>query len=64
MGDAAARLTGRAGLLTTQKVLLGAAPFWVCSNDRARRELGFIPATSLAVGISETYRWYLEAGLL
>jgi nucleoside-diphosphate-sugar epimerase len=61
-GDVSARVTGHAGLLTTQKVLLGAAPFWVCSNERARRELGFIPATPLAAGIAETYRWYLENG--
>lgn len=64
MGDAAARLTGRAGLLTTQKVLLGAAPFWVCSNERARRELGFVPATPLATGVAETYRWYVDNGLV
>ena len=59
IGDAAAQLTGHAGLLTTQKVLLGAAPFWVCSNARARRELGFVPATPLAAGVAATYRWYL-----
>jgi nucleoside-diphosphate-sugar epimerase len=61
-GDAAARVSGYAGLLTTQKVLLGTARYWVCSNERARRELGFVPATPLDVGIAETYRWYLENG--
>lgn len=62
LGDAAARITGHAGLLTTQKVLLSAAPYWICSNERAHRELGFVPATPLAAGIAETYRWYLENG--
>jgi hypothetical protein len=61
-GDAVARITGRAGLLTTEKVRLGAAPFWVCSNERARDELGFTPATPLDVGLAETYRWYLDNG--
>jgi nucleoside-diphosphate-sugar epimerase len=63
-GDAAARLTGKAGLLTTEKVRLGEAPNWVCSNARARSELGFAPATSLDGGVAETYRWYLENGEL
>jgi nucleoside-diphosphate-sugar epimerase len=62
LGDLVARITGHAGLLTTQKVLLGTAPYWVCSNERARRELGFVPTTPLDVGIAETYRWYLENG--
>jgi nucleoside-diphosphate-sugar epimerase len=61
-GDAAARLTGKAGLLTTEKVRLGEAPYWVCSNARARAELGFAPATPLDGGVAETYRWYLENG--
>lgn len=59
-GDAAARLTGKAGLLTTEKVRLGEAPYWICSNARARAELGFVPATPLDVGVAETYRWYLD----
>ncbi|HEY4304160.1 MAG TPA: NAD-dependent epimerase/dehydratase family protein [Gemmatimonadaceae bacterium] len=61
-GDGAARISGHAGLLTSEKVRLSAPPFWVCSNQGARRELGFIPATPLDVGVAETYRWYLENG--
>lgn len=61
-GDVAARLTGRAGLLTSEKVALSAAPFWVCSNEKAKRELGVVPRIALREGIAETYRWYLENG--
>lgn len=61
-GDIAARVTGNASLLTSEKVELGVAPFWVCSNEKAKRELGFVPRVALRDGISETYRWYLENG--
>jgi nucleoside-diphosphate-sugar epimerase len=61
-GDILARLTGHASLLTSEKVALGRPSFWVCSNARAKRELGFTPRVPLATGIAETYRWYLENG--
>ena len=41
VGDAAARLTGRAGLLTSGKVALSEAPYWICSNAQAKQSLGF-----------------------
>jgi len=60
LGDIAARVTGVAGLLTSDKVALGEPPFWICSNERAKRDLGLTPAISLEHGLCETYRWYLE----
>ena len=60
LGDIHARLTGDASLLTTEKVALSRAPFWICSNERARRELGFAPRVSLDEGFSETWKWYVE----
>ncbi|MEX0719029.1 MAG: NAD-dependent epimerase/dehydratase family protein [Balneolaceae bacterium] len=31
---------------------------WTCSNDKAKKELGFEPQVSLAEGISRTIHWY------
>lgn len=59
VGDVAARVTGSAGLLTTEKVALGAARYWICSNELARREIGFSPRVELHRGLRETYEWYV-----
>jgi len=55
-GDIAARLTGHAGLITTEKVKMAYPRFWVCSNARAKRELGFEPLVSLEDGLREVER--------
>jgi nucleoside-diphosphate-sugar epimerase len=62
--DIIARLRGRAGLLTSEKLALSRAKYWVCSSDRARRELGFDARTPLEDGFRRTYVWYREAGWL
>jgi nucleoside-diphosphate-sugar epimerase len=64
VGDAAARLTGRAGLLTSGKVALSEAPYWICSNAQAKQSLGFQPEVELRDGFVDTHRWYLEHGWL
>ena len=60
VGTAFARVTERAGLLTTDKVALSRPRFWVSSNARARRELGFSPRVRLQDGFAATYHWYLD----
>jgi nucleoside-diphosphate-sugar epimerase len=35
---------------------------WTCSIEKAERELGFCPRTSLYEGFWKTYQWYLEKG--
>ncbi|MDB4877419.1 MAG: NAD-dependent epimerase/dehydratase [Gemmatimonadetes bacterium] len=64
LGDFAARVTGHAGLLTSDKVALSKAPFWICSSARARAELKFLPRVSLQDGLCGTYHWYLTNGWL
>jgi dihydroflavonol-4-reductase len=39
-------------------------PYWLCSNEKARRELGFAPKYDLETAIQETADWYLENGWL
>lgn len=63
-GDVLARVTGTAGLLTSEKVALAKPEFWICSNERAKRELGFTPRIGLQEGFRETYDWYRAQGWL
>jgi len=59
IGDVAARLTGHAGLVTSEKVALSLPRFWICSSGRAKREIGFAPSIELSRGLRDTYQWYL-----
>jgi nucleoside-diphosphate-sugar epimerase len=59
IGDAIASVRGRAGLLTTEKAELAKPAYWTCSNERAKRELGFQPRIDLEAGLRETYDWYV-----
>jgi nucleoside-diphosphate-sugar epimerase len=59
-GDAMARMTGQASLLTSEKVALSMAPFWICANDRAKHELGVVPRIPLIDGIAETCQWFSQ----
>lgn len=60
LGTVFARVTRRAGLLTTEKVALGRPRFWLCSGARAARELGFSPRVRLQDGFAATYHWYRD----
>jgi len=51
-GDAVARVTGRASLLTTEKIRLARPAFWICSNELMREELGWIPRISIEQGLA------------
>lgn len=52
LGDAAGRLTGRAPLLSSEKIRLARDRYWICSSELAERELGVRPAISLPNGIA------------
>lgn len=59
-----ARLTGRPALLNDQKLIELRRRYWVCSAEKARRELGFEAQYDLATGLRLTARWYRENGWL
>jgi nucleoside-diphosphate-sugar epimerase len=63
-GDMIAKVRGRAGLLTTEKAALAKPPYWICSNARAKQELGFSSRIGLGAGLRETYEWYVSEGWL
>ena len=58
LGDFAARVTGRTSLVSSEKVALSTPRFWICSSERAKRDLGFAPRVALQKGLCDTYQWY------
>jgi dihydroflavonol-4-reductase len=64
LGDLAARVTRHVGLVNSQKVALGRAPYWVCSPERAKAELGIEASIPMDEGMKQTYDWYVRAGWL
>lgn len=61
-GEWIGRLTRRVTLANRSKAALARYPYWVCSGDRARNELGFAESRSLPDAVRDTYLWYLESG--
>jgi dihydroflavonol-4-reductase len=58
------RLTGKPALLNDQRVLDLRQPYWLCSGEKARRELGFVASFDFDQAIRETAEWYLQNGWL
>ncbi len=59
-----ARIQGRPGIISRDKISEAEWPYWTCDPSRAALELGFEAKTSLEVGLSRTLAWYKEAGWL
>ena len=59
-----ARLSGKPGILSRDKVREACCAGWGCDPGRARRELGFCASTCLQEGLRRTLDWYKEAGWL
>jgi nucleoside-diphosphate-sugar epimerase len=64
LGDLGAGLTGKALLLSSQKVHEFCQNAWICSSLRIAEELGFCPCWNIESGMRETYSWYKENGWL
>jgi nucleoside-diphosphate-sugar epimerase len=64
VGDVVSRATGTATLLASEKLALSRPVYWLCSSERAKRDLGFRAATPLADGFATTYDWYAQHGWL
>ncbi|HSR33787.1 MAG TPA: NAD-dependent epimerase/dehydratase family protein, partial [Anaerolineae bacterium] len=58
------RLTGRPALLNEQRILDMRQLYWLCTGEKARRELGFVPEYDLETAVQETAHWYQENGWL
>lgn len=54
------RCSGKACMLSLQKMAELRAPGWVCDSSRLKKELGITCETNLARGLSQTIRWYRD----
>jgi dihydroflavonol-4-reductase len=61
---AQARLTGKPPLLNDQRIIDLRQAYWLCSAEKARRELGYAATVDLETAVHETADWYLENGWL
>jgi nucleoside-diphosphate-sugar epimerase len=59
-----ARLTGKPGIVSRDKIAEARYTWWTCDTRRAADELGFVAATGLEEGIALALAWYKEAGWL
>jgi len=62
--EAVARLTGKPGIISREKIREARYPFWTCDTSRASQELNFTAPTAIEAGLAETLAWYKEAGWL
>jgi len=58
------RMTGKAVMLTRDKLNELSAPHWVCDSSDARQELGWQPKVKWAEGTRRSVAWYRENGWL
>jgi nucleoside-diphosphate-sugar epimerase len=63
-GDVMSLMRSRAGWVGRDKITEALAGSWTCSAAKARAHLGWSSAAGLAERLSETARWYREAGWL
>jgi nucleoside-diphosphate-sugar epimerase len=63
-GEIAGRITGRARYLSCERAREFTAGHWICSAEKAKRDLGFSPGAPLAERIKQTADWYLREGWL
>ncbi len=61
-GDLVARFTKKLPLFRSEKLEEMRQIAWVCSTEKAHRELNWQPATPLGEAIEKTARWYREHG--
>lgn len=60
--EISAKLTGRPGIVSRDKIAEARFARWTCDAGRAERELGFLARTPLDEGLARTLAWYKEAG--
>jgi nucleoside-diphosphate-sugar epimerase len=62
--DVIAKIRQRPCRLSSDKVTEALAGSWMCSSAKARTELGWSPAATLAQRLNESAKWYIQEGWL
>ena len=60
----AGKLTGRSFALNMDKLNEILPDYWICSNEKAKKMLGFSSEFQLKAGMSQTIQWYRRQGWL
>ncbi|MFQ5650933.1 MAG: NAD-dependent epimerase/dehydratase family protein [bacterium] len=60
IADLTARIRNRPSIINLDKYKELKMSHWICSNDKAKKELGFNTGFTLEEGIKETAEWYVE----
>lgn len=63
-GDAMARIRRRPSWINSDKIAEALAGSWTCSSAKARAQLNWSPAATLAERLRGTAQWYRQAGWL
>lgn len=63
-GDALGRVRQRPGWVNSDSMAEALAGSWTCSSAKARTQLGWSPAATVAERLRETAQWYRQAGWL
>lgn len=61
---AATKLTGRSFALNMDKLNEILPDYWICSNEKAKKMLGFTTEFDLNTGMAQTIQWYRRQGWL
>ena len=64
MAEFFGKVANKAMTLNVEKVKDITAARWVCSNEKAKRDLGYNPTVTLEQGFRETVDWYRKEGWL
>ncbi|RMH77239.1 MAG: NAD-dependent epimerase/dehydratase family protein [Calditrichaeota bacterium] len=62
--ELAARVQRKPTILNRQKIREVSCPYWVISNEKIRRELGYASQFTLEEGLRNTLEWYRAEGWL
>jgi len=60
-GDVLSRIRGHPAWISSDKVREILAGSWTCSSEKARQQLRWLPAATLADRLRETAQWYRDA---
>jgi dihydroflavonol-4-reductase len=63
-GDIMARIRGRAGWVSSDKITEFLAGSWMCASTKARTHLNWAPQAALRERLHQTAQWYRQAGWL
>jgi len=63
-GEIVGRVTGKARYLSFERAREYTSGHWICSAEKAKRDLDFAPAAPLAERLNETAAWYRQKGWL